>query len=55
MNNDNLDLSKLMDQLQKMDKNDLQEGLLKASQIINSQNSEEINTGEVTDELKKKK
>ncbi|MDO5557506.1 MAG: hypothetical protein Q4G05_04620 [Clostridia bacterium] len=38
----NIDMAKLMNMLSKMDKKDLEEGLSKASQILNSNNKDEI-------------
>ena len=42
MNNNNFDMSKMMSMLSKMDKKDLEEGLKKASQILQSKNKDEI-------------
>ncbi len=39
---DNADMSKLMDMLSKMDPKDLEKGIAKASQILESGNKEEI-------------
>ena len=41
-NNNNLDMAKLMSMLSKMDKKDLEEGLAKASKILQNNNKEEI-------------
>ena len=41
-NNDNFDMAKLMSILSKMDKKQLEEGLLKASQILQNKNKDEI-------------
>lgn len=42
MNNNNLDMAKLMSMLSKMNKKDLEEGIAKANQILKSQNKDEI-------------
>lgn len=44
MNNNlnNIDVSKLMDMLSKMDKKQLEEGLSKASQVLNSKDKDKI-------------
>lgn len=48
MNSNNLDVNALMSMLAKMDKKDLEQGLAKASQILNSKDKNTI-----LDELKK--
>ena len=40
--NNNMDMAKLMSILSKMDKKDLEEGLAKASKILNSKDKETI-------------
>lgn len=42
MNNNNLDMASLMAMLSKMDKRELEEGLAKANQILQSKNKDEI-------------
>ena len=42
MNNNNLDIAKMMSMLSKMDKKDLEAGLAKANQILQSNNKDEI-------------
>lgn len=42
INNNNLDMAKLMSILSKMDKKDLEAGLAKASKILQNNNKEEI-------------
>lgn len=42
MNNNNLDMASLMSMLSKMDKNQLEEGLKKANQILQNNNKNEI-------------
>lgn len=42
MNNNNLDMAKLMSMLSKMDKKDLEEGIAKANQILKSNSKEDI-------------
>lgn len=42
MNPNNLDVNELMAMLSKMDKKDLEQGLAKASQILNSKDSNNI-------------
>jgi len=49
VNNNNLDMTKLMSMLSKMDKKDLEAGLAKANQILNSKDSDKI-----INEIKKK-
>lgn len=41
-NQNNLDMASLMQMLSKMDKKDLEAGIAKASQILNSKNKNEI-------------
>lgn len=48
-NNNNFDISKLMSMLSKMDKKDLEAGIAKANQILNSKDKDKI-----INELKKK-
>ncbi len=40
--NNNIDISKMLNMLSKMDKHELEEGMKKASQILNSNNKNEI-------------
>ena len=40
--NNNLDMAKLMNMLSKMDKKELEEGLAKASKILQKSNKEDI-------------
>ena len=47
-NNQNIDISKLMNMLSKMDKKQLEEGLSKVSQVLNSKDKNKI-----IDEIKK--
>ena len=42
MNNNNLDMASLMSMLSKMDKNELEKGLAKANQILQTKNKDEI-------------
>ena len=42
MNNNNMDITKLMSMLSKMDKKDLEAGLAKASQMLSSKDKENI-------------
>ena len=42
MNNNNLDMAKLMSMLSKMDKKELEEGLEKASKILQNNNKDDI-------------
>ena len=42
MNNNNLDMAKLMSMLSKMDKKELEEGIAKANQFLKSNNKEDI-------------
>lgn len=42
MNNNNLDMAKMMEMLSKMDKKELEAGIAKANQILKSQNKDEI-------------
>lgn len=42
MNNNNLDMASLMAMLSKMDKKQLEDGLAKANQILQSKNKDEI-------------
>ena len=42
MNNNNLDIAKMISMLSKMDKKDLEAGLAKANQILQSKNKDEI-------------
>lgn len=41
-NNQNIDISKLMNMLSKMDKKQLEEGLSKVSQVLNSKDKSKI-------------
>lgn len=41
-NSNNIDISKLMDMISKMDKKQLEEGLAKASQVLNSKDKNKI-------------
>lgn len=41
-NNQNIDISKLMNMLSKMDKKKLEEGLSKVSQVLNSKDKNKI-------------
>ena len=41
-NNQNIDISKLMNMLSKMDKKQLEEGLSKVSQVLNSKDKNKI-------------
>ena len=41
-NNNNFDMAKIMSMLSKMDKKDLEEGLSKASKILQSKNKDDI-------------
>lgn len=41
-NSNNIDISKLMDMISKMDKKQLEEGLAKASQVLNSRDKNKI-------------
>ncbi|MBQ8379471.1 MAG: hypothetical protein IJX34_01495 [Clostridia bacterium] len=41
-NSNNIDISKLMDMLSKMDKKQLEEGLSKVSQVLNSKDKDKI-------------
>ena len=41
-NNQNIDISKLMNMLSKMDKKQLEEGLSKVSQVLNSKDKDKI-------------
>lgn len=41
-NSNNIDISKLMNMLSKMDKKQLEEGLAKASQVLNSKDKDKI-------------
>ncbi len=41
-NSNNIDITKLMDMLSKMDKKQLEEGLAKASQVLNSKDKNKI-------------
>ena len=41
-NNQNIDISKLMNMLSKMDKKQLEEGLSKVSQVLNSRDKNKI-------------
>lgn len=41
-NSNNIDISKLMDMISKMDKKQLEEGLVKASQVLNSKDKNKI-------------
>jgi len=49
MNNNNLDMTKLMSMLSKMDKKDLEAGLSKVNQILGSKDANKI-----INEIKKK-
>ena len=49
MNNNNLDMAKLMNMLSKMDKKDLEAGLNKVNQILSSKDADKI-----INEIKKK-
>ena len=42
LNNNNLDIAKMISMLSKMDKKDLEAGLAKANQILQSKNKDEI-------------
>ena len=42
MDNNNLDMAKLMSMLSKMDKKDLEAGLFKANQLLQNKNKDEI-------------
>ena len=42
MNNNNYDIAQMMNILSKMDKKDLEEGLKKANQILQTKNKDEI-------------
>ena len=42
MNNNNFDMAKMMAILSKMDKKDLEEGLAKANQILQTKSKDEI-------------
>lgn len=42
MNNNNLDIAKMMAMLSKMDKKDLEAGIAKANQILQSKSKEDI-------------
>lgn len=41
-NSNNIDISKLMNMISKMDKRQLEEGLAKASQVLNSKDKDKI-------------
>ncbi|MCI8486404.1 MAG: hypothetical protein HFJ20_04815 [Clostridia bacterium] len=41
-NSNNIDISKLMNMISKMDKKQLEEGLAKASQVLNSKDKDKI-------------
>lgn len=42
MNNNNIDMGKLMNMLSKMDKKDIERGMAQVSQMLNSKDKEEI-------------
>lgn len=42
MNNNNIDISQMMNMLSKMDKKELEAGIVKANQILKSKNKDEI-------------
>lgn len=42
MNNNNIDMAKLLDALSKMSKAELEAGISKANQILNSKNKDDI-------------
>lgn len=42
MNNNNMDMSKLLEALSKMDKNQLEAGITKANQILKNKNKDDI-------------
>ncbi len=42
MNNNNIDMNKLMEMLSKMDKKDLEKGLEKASKVLGVKNTDDI-------------
>lgn len=42
MNNNNIDIAQMMNMLSKMDKKDLEAGIAKANQILQSKSKEEI-------------
>lgn len=42
MNNNNIDISQMMNMLSKMDKKELEAGIAKANQILKSKNKDEI-------------
>ena len=42
MNNNNFDISQMMNMLSKMDKKDLEAGIAKANQILQTKSKEEI-------------
>ena len=42
MNNNNFDIAQMMSMLSKMDKKDLEEGLKKANQILQTKSKDEI-------------
>ena len=42
MNNNNMDITKMLNMLSKMDKAELEKGMKKASQILQSKNKDEI-------------
>ena len=42
MNNNNLDMAKMMEMLSKMDKKQLEDGIAKANQILQTKSKDEI-------------
>lgn len=45
MNNNNIDIAQMMNMLSKMDKKELEAGIAKANQILQSKNKDEILRG----------